>query len=206
MILKLLVAASLFIAIISLAILVIKAFSFGRKPFYAEPQGKVSSGINYAFVRGMMPWEKESAGKHLPTYFSGIIYHSGIFAGILYLFLVILEIKLPFPIITLMKIIFAFGLISGISLLLKRLISAKMRFISCGDDYGANLIVDIFLALSLAHTFWPGVAVVYYIGSIMMFLYMPLGKIRHCFFFFYVRILFGVFFGRRRIFPAQRKV
>jgi len=38
----------------------------------------------------------------------------------------------------------------------------------------------------------------------VMFLYIPVGKIRHCFFFFYSRILFGLFYGRRGVLPQNK--
>ena len=104
------------------------------------------------------------------------------------------------------QVAFSAGLLFGISLLIKRYAVKEMRAISCADDYVANLMVDGFLALALVHTLAPGITPLFYIWSVLMFLYMPIGKIRHCFFFFYVRILFGIFFGRRNVFPPQKKV
>ena len=80
------VILSFLLSIISLTILVLKTFSFGKKLLYAEPRGNKKKGIFYAFGRGMMPWEKESARKHLPTYIGGILYHTGIFVALIYLF------------------------------------------------------------------------------------------------------------------------
>jgi hypothetical protein len=40
-----------------------------------------------------------------------------------------------------------------------------------------------------------------YIISALTFIYVPLGKIRHCLYFFFSRIFFGKFFGRRAVFP-----
>jgi hypothetical protein len=34
-----------------------------------------------------------------------------------------------------------------------------------------------------------------------MLVYIPLGKIRHCLYFFFSRTFFGKFFGRRAVFP-----
>jgi hypothetical protein len=36
-----------------------------------------------------------------------------------------------------------------------------------------------------------------------LFLYVPLGKIRHCFFFFAARCHMGAHFGRRGTFPPH---
>lgn len=187
----------------SLSYLVLKTFSYEKKKLYAEPRGDVKKGIVYAFGKGMMPWEKESARNHLPTYIGGIFYHIGIFIALLYLLIVILAIQLPAAVILLARALCLAGAIAGLALLVKRIVSRVMRSLSCPDDFAANIIVDIFLILSFLHTLRPAPDITLFLFAIavIMFLYIPLGKIRHCFFFFYVRVLFGVFYGRRGVFP-----
>jgi hypothetical protein len=197
------VIISFFISVISLSILVLKTFSFGKRPLYAEPKGNVKKGIVYAFGKGMMPWEKESALKHLPSYIGGIFYHLGVFGGLFYLLVTLGSIDLPAPVLLFMQIVLMVGVISGAALLLKRIFSTQMRVLSCPDDFAANIIVNIFVLSALLHTFYPGITHFFFLVAIIMFLYMPLGKIRHCFFFFYIRILFGMFYGRRDIFPPK---
>lgn len=190
-------------SIASLSFLVLKTFSFGKKKLYAEPRGDVKKGIVYAFGKGMMPWEKESARNHLPTYIGGILYHIGIFLALLYLLGIILAIQLPAVVILLFQVLCLTGAISGLALLVKRIFSSVMRSLSCPDDFTANIIVDIFLILSFLHTLRPAqdITLFLFATAAIMFLYIPLGKIRHCFFFFYVRVLFGIFYGRRGVFP-----
>ncbi len=188
-------------SIASLSYLVLKTFSYGRKKLYAEPRGDVKKGIVYAFGKGMMPWEKESAGNHLPTYIGGIFYHTGIFLALLYLLGAILVIQLPAAVILFFRALCLAGFLSGLALLVKRIFSPIMRALSCPDDFAANIIVDIFLILSFLHTLRPGITLFLFASAAIMFLYIPLGKIRHCFFFFYVRVLFGIFYGRRGVFP-----
>jgi len=197
------VIISFFISVISLSILVLRTFSFGTKPLYAEPKGDVKKGIVYAFGKGMMPWEKESAGKHLPGYIGGILYHLGVFTGFFYLCLILVSVDLPTLVLLFMRILMAAGVISGAALLLKRIFSLQMRVLSCPDDFAANIIVNIFVLMALLHTFYPGIIHLFSLAAIVMFLYMPVGKIRHCFFFFYTRILLGMFYGRRGIFPPK---
>ena len=84
-ILKYGVIISCLVSVVSLSILVLKTFSFGKRQLYAEPKGDVKKGILYAFGKGMMPWEKESAVKHLPSYIGGILYHLGVFGAMFYL-------------------------------------------------------------------------------------------------------------------------
>ncbi|UCH93868.1 MAG: hypothetical protein JSV88_26875 [Candidatus Aminicenantes bacterium] len=197
------VIISFFITIISLSILVLKTFSFGKRQLYAEPKGNVSKGIVYAFGKGMMPWEKESAGKHLAGYSAGILYHIGIFVSLAYLFLTIVSFDFPYLLLLFTRILCLAGAISGFALLLKRMFSPHLKALSCPDDFAANIIVTIFVILALLHTFSREITPFFFLVAIIMFLYIPLGKIRHCFFFFYVRILFGIFYGRRDIFPQK---
>jgi len=202
-VLKYAVIISFFISVISLSILVLMTFSFGKRPLYAEPKGDVKKGIVYAFGKGLMPWEKESALKHLPSYIGGILYHLGILAGGFYLLVTLVPIDLPTLVLLFMRIVLLLGVISGVALLLKRILSKQMRVLSCPDDFAANIIVNIFVLAALLHTFYPGITHLFFLAAVIMFLYMPLGKIRHCFFFFYIRILFGMFYGRRDIFPPK---
>ena len=194
---------SFLFSVISLSILVLKTFSFGKKPLYAEPRGDGKKGVFYAFGRGMLPWEKESAGKHLPTYAAGILYHTGIFAALFYLLSFIISLELSKPFISLLRFFFTLGFLSGLALLFKRIFLSTMRKISCPDDFAANTIVDFFLISAFVHTYSVSATPLFFLLAIMMFLYIPFGKIRHCFFFFYARILFGLFYGRRDILPPK---
>jgi hypothetical protein len=194
---------SFLFSIISLSILVLKTFSFGKKPLYAEPRGYAKKGILYAFGRGMLPWEKESSGKHLITYFAGMLYHAGIFAALFYLVSLIFSLELSKLFISLLRFLFVLGFLGGFTLLFKRIFLAPMRKISCPDDFAANILADLFLTFALIHTYSVRVTPLFFLLAIVMFLYIPMGKIRHCFFFFYARILFGLFYGRRGVLPPK---
>ena len=198
------VILSFLFSVLSLSILVLKTFSFGKKPLYAEPRGDGKKGVFYAFGWGMMPWEKESAGKHLPTYIAGILYHAGIFATLFYLLSLIFSFELSDPFIPLLRLLFILGFICGFALFFKRIFLSSMRKISCPDDFASNTIVDLFLIFAFVHTYSVSAAPLFFLLAIIMFLYIPVGKIRHCFFFFYARTLFGLFYGRRDILPPKK--
>lgn len=198
------VVVSFLLSISALIWLILKTFAFGKPALKSEAQGDGNKGVNYAFVQGMMPWEKESAKRHLITYFSGFLYHGGIFLALFYIFTLVLSITLPRWILLGFQFIIPAAAAAGIGLFIKRNIVEYMRSISTPDDYAANLLVDTFLILAFVHTLNPGVRPVLFLVSIIMFLYIPLGKIRHCFFFFYSRILFGMFYGRRGVFPRKQ--
>jgi len=200
------VIASFLFAVVSLTILVLKTFSFGKKELYAEPKGSVKKGIVYAFGKGMMPWEKESAGDHLPTYIGGVLYHGGVFLSIAYLVTVIVPIEIPAALLLIFQVFCGVGIVTGFGLLVKRYSKPHMRALSVPDDAVANILVDIFMIAAFLHTLFPAVTPYFFPAAIVMFLYMPFGKIRHCFFFFYVRVLFGTFYGRRGVFPQKPRV
>lgn len=197
------VISSFLFSIISLSILALKTFSFGKKPLYAEPRGDAKKGVLYAFGRGMLPWEKESTSKHLPTYVSGILYHTGIFAALFYLISLIFSLELPRLFISILRLLVFLGFLGGFTLLFKRIFLPPMRKISCPDDFAANTIVDLFLIFAFVHTYSVRETPLFFLLAILMFLYIPVGKIRHCIFFFYTRILFGLFYGRRGVLPPK---
>jgi nitrate reductase gamma subunit len=199
--LKVGVAVSGLFCIVTLTVILIRTFSFGQKPTYAHPRGSSFSGVVYALGWGMLPWEKESASQHLWTYAGGILYHLGILVTLLFLSTVLLGISLPATFLLIERILLTIGLISGVTLLIKRVSKPSMRALSSGDDYWANVLVDLLLLSALASTFTEKALIPFLIIAIVTFIYLPFGKLRHCVFFFYSRILFGDFFGRRGILP-----
>jgi len=186
-----------------LTYLVLRTFSFGLRRLHSPVHGSRWKGVAYAFGRGMMPWEKESAAKHLPTYVSGIVYHTGIFAAILFVFLSAASLRLPEVLLDVFRGLMACGFLSGTGLLLKRSIKPGLKEISCPDDFAANILVDLFVLCGFLSSFLTAAIPFFSILAILTFLYMPLGKIRHCFFFFYSRLLFGSYFGRRGVLPHR---
>jgi hypothetical protein len=199
------VIISFALALASLIVLIGQSLSFGKRQFYAKNRGSAGKGLLYAFGRGMTPWEKESAGKHLPTFTAGILYHCAIFSSLIVLFGFLAPSSIPVYIMTILRLIIIIGMISGLGLLIKRFHLPHMKAISCLDDFLANLIVDLFLALAISATLIAEAIPFFLIMAIILFLYIPMGKIRHCFFFFYTRILFGISFGRRGVFPHPRR-
>lgn len=200
------VLVSIGVAMVSLTWMTIGTRSFRSDPRYAQPRGNRLTGILYAFGPAMMPWHKESAGRHLATYLLGIFYHTGIFAGILSLLLHVFDAVPGTITVRIIQVALAIGTFAGILLLLKRTVSPVLRAISCPDDYVSNILVDGFLVLGLLVSLGQPLATAWYGISIALFLYMPLGKIRHCAFFFTTRILHGIFFGRRGVFPGVSRI
>lgn len=197
------VIATFLFSIISLVFLIVKTFSFGKRLYHSETRQSGRKGVFYAFTRGMVPWEKESAGKHLLTYVAGIFYHAGVFAAFFYILSLIVPFGLGHYPMYFLQLLVGIGIICGLGLLGKRMSLKYMKALSCWDDYAANILVDLVLTLALVNIFFQSGRSVLFIMTIILFLYIPLGKIRHCFFFFYSRILFGIFFGRRGVLPQK---
>lgn len=191
------------LSVLALCYLIVRTYLFNKKPLYAKPQSRPIKGILYALGKGMMPWEKESAGKHLLTYLAGISYHIAIFVALFYLFMLVISFHLNSITVSILRILMFAGLLCGLGLFVKRSINPHLRRISCPDDFASNLMVDVFLVLCLTDTYTFSVRSLLYAVAIVMFLYIPVGKIRHCFFFFYSRILFGLFYGRRGVLPQK---
>ena len=204
-VLKLGVAVSALFCLVVLTVMLLRTFTFGRRTTYAHPRGSSFAGVVYAFGWGMLPWEKESAAKHIWTYIGGILYHLGILMAMLFLVTVLLGISLPRTLLQPVRILLVIGLASGLALLIKRILKPHMRSLSSGDDYLANSLVDLLLLLALATTFAETVLVPFSAVAIIIFIYIPFGKLRHCVFFFYNRVLFGDFFGKRGVLPHPSK-
>ncbi|MBE0461441.1 MAG: hypothetical protein IBX60_07390 [Candidatus Aminicenantes bacterium] len=188
---------------LTLSYLVIKTFSFGKKQLLSKPQGEIQKGVIYALGKGLLPWEKESASRNLPTYVAGVLYHSGIFLTILYTLFEVFSIVLVNWLLHFFQTFILIGFLCGLGLLIKRILKDSLRKISCPDDFVANILVDIFLLSAFLNTFYTGIKLIFFSVTILLLLYIPAGKIRHCFFFFYSRILFGIFFGRRGVLPHK---
>lgn len=180
--------------------------SFGRRRPLSRPRGNPQRGILYALGRGMLPWEKESAARHLPTSIGGVLYHLGIFVAILSSLATALQPRLQMPVLPVVQVLLAAGFLAGMGLLVKRATKPQLRFISCPDDYIANVLVDILLLTGLLATWLSAAQPLFLLVAILTYLYMPLGKIRHCFFFFFSRVFFGSYFARRGVLPPGNQV
>lgn len=182
-------------AVAGLLILRARVRAFGSRQPFAAAAGDPAAGIRYAFTGAMSPGAKESVREHLPSYGLGLAFHGGIFTAFALLALHLAGLSLPRPLGWGAQALLALGVMGGGGLLLKRLLKAELRGLSRPDDVVSNLLATAFVALGLM----PGPA--WLVSAILLLVYTPLGKIRHCLFFFVARSHFGAFFGRRGVFP-----
>lgn len=177
----------------------------------SEPSGSVAEGVVYSNTTAMLPNHKESAYLHLPSYAVGILFHIGIFTSLmLFLLLFFTPIRewladgcWRYAIAALPAV----GTVCGIILFVKRLISNKLKTFSTPDDFISVVLVALFQCFTTLYTLFPTsnlLHILYYISCILLFLYMPLGKLRHAVYFFAARFHLGFFYGRRNVWPEKK--
>ncbi len=203
-ILSYIVIAAFVYAVAGIVFALRKARTFGQRQYHASPAGIESHGIRYAFFEGMMPWEKDSARQHIVTYIGGVLYHLGVFAAFFLLLLNLLAVDQSDSWKAIIVTPVILGLLAGLGLFIKRLTTGYLRAISKPDDFISNLLVDIFLFMTAASVYESSMVNLSYVSAILLLLYVPVGKIRHCFFFFVSRVTFGRYFGRRGVLPHAK--
>jgi hypothetical protein len=180
--------------VLALGAQVAQARSRGRGSAFAPAAGNQGAGVAYAFTGGMAPWAKESVRLNPGSYALGMVFHLGVFAAFL-------TLAWPGRVPALLSLM---GALAGLGLLGKRLFTAQLRSWSNGDDVIANALVTVVCAVAGATLLLPSAQRALPWAVIALLVYIPLGKIRHCVFFFLSRYHFGAFFGRRGTFPPGR--
>ena len=178
-----------------------RAKAFGERKLFSRTAGDPGAGIRYAFIQGMAPQAKESVMLHLPSYLAGMMYHAGMFSAFALLAESLFHWQPPFLAAWLLGGISLVGAVAGLSLFLKRTIQPHLRGISNADDFLSNFLGTAFAALASCAVWSPGLEQAWMLEGTALMVYVPLGKIRHCLFFFPTRYHFGAFFGRRGVFP-----
>jgi predicted outer membrane lipoprotein len=187
--------------VLALAFLHMKAKSYGKRTLYSRQAQDPGPGIVYAFTKGMAPWAKESVMMNLPAYGAGMAFHAGVLTGLGLLLAAVLGRGLPGFLLWPARLLTLAGGAGGLGLLLKRSLQPQLRGMSCPDDYVSNDLSSLFALLAFAATFSAAAAGLWMAEGILLLVYAPLGKIRHCLFFFTTRYHLGAFFGRRGTFP-----
>ena len=207
------IAATLY-CIVSLLVHFVKIVHLGAPKDKSEPSGSVKEGVLYANTRAMMPDQKESAYLHIPSYAVGMLFHIGLFCSLLFFVLSF------FPFFNnwigsgcnwhlILAIPPAIGTVCGLILFFRRLFSKDLKVLSMPDDFISTGLVTFFLLMTTLYlclsTCCGSVTILYYISSILLFLYMPLGKLRHVVYYFAARYHLGFFYGWRNVWPNHEK-
>jgi hypothetical protein len=169
-------------------------------------KGNLAHGITYAFTTGMMPWAKESTRIHMIAYLRGIGFHIGIFSAIGTVLISPVRGFL-FPLLSMILFwVLVLGAFLGAAGGFMRIFEHNLRGLSLPDDHFAVWLTTLFIAISGLSLVNETFIIPMYIIAAITFVYVPLGKIRHCLYFFFSRTFFGKFFGRRAVFPHPEVV
>jgi hypothetical protein len=169
-------------------------------------KGNISHGITYAFTKGMMPWAKESTRIHMLAYLRGIGFHVGIFTAIATVIISPFWEYLPPIIFLILFWMLSIGAVLGAAGGIMRIVESNLRGLSLPDDHFAVWLTTLFITVAGLAVINDSFVIPMYLVSAITFIYIPLGKIRHCLYFFFARLFFGKFFGRRAIFPHPQAV
>ncbi len=181
----------------------IRLIRLGKPQDFSKPLGEVGPAVKYAYTKAMNPRKKESAFLHLPTYTAGILYHLGTFLSLFLFVLFMFKIE---PHGVPRWVIIGFLLLSGISglaILVKRIIKQELKTLSNPDDYISNILVTAVQLMTAISLYNPRFFPWYFILVSLLFLYLPLGKLRHTVYFFAARYHLGFFYGWRGVWPPK---
>ena len=182
----------------------IRLVRLGAPKDYSRRRGDSMSGITYSVLGAMSPVKKESAYLHLPTYAAGILYHLGTFASLCLLFLSLLNITLNGSVKWALIGLLAVSGLSGVGILLKRVMVKPLRALSNPDDFVSNLLVTVFQLLTLLILVEKTYVPFYFLFASFLLLYLPISKLKHALYFFAARYHLGLFYGWRGIWPIKR--
>ena len=195
-------ALALAALIFSVSVFALRWAQMQQLPFPKDrsiPKDSAAKGILYAFTLGMAPWSKESTRIHMIAYLRGIAFHVGIFAGLAALlaspwFDMIPQIaRVAFAALT------AMGAVMGVAGGVMRVVEHNLKAISTPDDHASVWLVTVFLAAMTVALGAPVFVPVMWVAAAAMLVYAPLSKIRHCIYFYFGRLFFGLHIGRRGV-------
>jgi hypothetical protein len=186
-----------------LAASVARALARGGPRVRAVSRGRAAGGLVYAFGPAMRPWAKDGVRGHPLVLVAGLVYHLGVAVALVLLAGVLLAgwrgDAWPAAARLGLGLLLVFAASAGLALFVRRVRDPVLRRISVPDDLVSNMLVDVFLLASVA---WLSTAVAesfLLVAASLLLLYAPLGKIRHCAFYPFARVAFGVRLGRRGI-------
>lgn len=174
-----------------------------RRKDYSAKAGNPIKGIIYNFTYAMTPSHKESIKLHPLEFTVGVIMHIGIFVSIAKAVIALINPQLATHSHLILAVILAAAIICALIQLFRRILSKELRSISTFDDYLAIVIVSDFLISAFLQEKGVISLTAFLIHATIVFIYMPIGKLRHVLFFFAVRTDFGARLGYRGTYPSK---
>ena len=180
----------------------IQARGTGRRDYSARA-GDTIRGMLYNFTWAMLPSHKETVRLHPFEFTIGVLMHIGIFIAIAKALILIIVPTFDIPISYVLVILLGISAFCAIWLLMRRIISLNLRFMSHPDDYVSIVLSLVFMLSAIAQESGFIDAGAFLIVSAIVFFYLPLGKLKHALFFFVARADYGARLGYRGTYPVR---
>jgi nitrate reductase gamma subunit len=175
----------------------------GHSGDHSTQSGNPQKGVLYNFTIAMLPSHKETIRLHPVKFIAGILMHIGMFAALASTIHLFVMQRFNQTLSTLMIGFLVPGLIAGVYLLVRRLTSPLLKSISAPDDYFAVTVTNLYIMLALLLHLNSIPAVIFLFYSALLFIYLPLGKLKHAVFFFAARADYGRRLGYRGVYPVD---
>lgn len=172
----------------------------------AKSKGEIKSGVLYAYTLGMAPWSKESTRRHMVSYLRGVAFHLGIFLCLALLIVSPWMHLVPSILRIILAVCAGAGAVFGFFGFAMRLVEHNLKAVSTMDDLFSVFLVSLFQVFASLWLLIPGLLPVFYLASIVMLVYAPFSKIRHCIYFAYSRLFYGKFIGTRAVLPHSQQI
>jgi hypothetical protein len=178
----------------------------GGRREYSRPQGSPGRGLAYFMTIAMLPAHKESVRHHPVEFAVGMIFHLGLLCALAGIVMLVINPALGTVWCHGVWPVLVVALAAGLVLFVRRLASKYLRFMSSPDDYLAVLASCGLLAVTGLIALDRRVPLVALLYASLLFIYMPLGKLRHAAFFFAARADQGRRLGYRGVYPPAPQV
>ena len=171
-------------------------------------------GSLYSLANVAMPWAMESTRKGLLFWFSFVIFHLGVVAGISQAFLSgLFPAFVTAPVIgTIFEVLLGAAFIVAIIRMIRRIGRPVLRLVSTPDDYFSLLTLTVWFASGfLAHRYLAGklegegYLIAFLYATSFFLAYVPFSKISHYLYYPFTRIWIGRTLGHRGSMPAARR-
>jgi ElaB/YqjD/DUF883 family membrane-anchored ribosome-binding protein len=199
--LRVLLALSIGWSALALAAQVLRAWGGGRTD-HARSQGTPMRGVVYNFTTAMTPAHKESVRNHPAKFAVGMALHVGLLLSLLVVVIMMVHVETGVRAAQLLRYPAIVSLVAGVYLAYRRTRDTNLQAMSSPDDFLAILCSCGLLLLIVAlphHLPWAWAALLTY--GTLLFIYLPLGKLRHIVFFFVARGDYGRRLGYRGVYP-----
>ncbi len=200
-VLRILLLLTMVWAALALAAQVVIARGGGRRDF-SRPAARPIAGLFYNFTTAMLPGHKETAHLHPAEFAAGVVLHVGIFAALFEILSFLIPVNVGVVLFAGLRVLAGLGALTAMILIVRRVRSPLMCALSTPDDYLAALVTCGLLVLAAFPGLGSGAVLPGY--AVLLFAYLPLGKLRHAVFFFVARADYGWRLGYRGVYPPAR--